>query len=482
MSNRRQRKLNGGSVGFVIDVVGALQAEHKPRRAASRQAILRTCQERRARFTTQRLKHVLAVCLSLGLLTRKRQSYSLCESRVHRYLKIYHANKQRSRHATNSGKVDMAEQNDTMDTREDGKCESGGQAAGSSGAVSAHQLITKHGVWPSEWQTPLWPNLSSTQAKSKSPSLRTLPGVLRYQPLDDVYVRGSSSSSSFKLPSWIGTGLPQLRKLSVSWTALTEIPPEIGQLTHLQTLRIYHSKLTHLCPEVASLTNLECLEIADSQITEMPDLSLLVRLRRLNVSGNRLVELPRLSAPHLRELKARRNLLSGTLTSQVLDLPELEELDVRDNQLEALPAGLDRLRHLRTLQVGCNRLQRLPDALPTALKLLHADHNQIAVWPASVSDMKALDTMDLSNNALVDVPDALVDATALRSLRLNSNAIQDLPYDLCTMTHLSVLTLAETPVDRLFPHVASRGWYQSAAVWFQRIRLMYPDGAAMPPK
>jgi hypothetical protein len=64
---------------------------------------------------------------------------------------------------------------------------------------------------------------------------------------------------------------------------------------------------------------------------------------------------------HLRHLDLRGNRLDRL--PEVWRLPHLETLDVRDNPLEAVPEELSTLRSLRTLLVDERMLERTPENL-----------------------------------------------------------------------------------------------------------------------
>jgi len=51
---------------------------------------------------------------------------------------------------------------------------------------------------------------------------------------------------------------------------LTQLPPEIGQLTQLQELDLRNNKLTQLPPEIGQLTQLRELHLNGNQITQLP--------------------------------------------------------------------------------------------------------------------------------------------------------------------------------------------------------------------
>jgi len=48
---------------------------------------------------------------------------------------------------------------------------------------------------------------------------------------------------------------------------LTELPESLGQLTHLQTLRLSNNQLTTLPESLGQLTQLQTLELGSNQLT-----------------------------------------------------------------------------------------------------------------------------------------------------------------------------------------------------------------------
>jgi hypothetical protein len=54
-----------------------------------------------------------------------------------------------------------------------------------------------------------------------------------------------------------------LVKLGLSGLALTQLPPELWQLTNLQELYLDNNQLSQLPPEIGQLTNLQELSLAD---------------------------------------------------------------------------------------------------------------------------------------------------------------------------------------------------------------------------
>ena len=82
---------------------------------------------------------------------------------------------------------------------------------------------------------------------------------------------------------------------------LTALPPEIGQLTALRSLRLDGNKLTALPPELWQLTALQDLSLDQNRLTALPpEIGRLTALRSLCLDGNKLTALP----PELWQLTA----------------------------------------------------------------------------------------------------------------------------------------------------------------------------------
>jgi len=87
-------------------------------------------------------------------------------------------------------------------------------------------------------------------------------------------------------------GLTQLQKLDLYGNKLTSLPSEIGGLTQLQTFRLSGNLLTSLPPEIGELSQLQVLGLSHNQLTSLPGsiLNLQNSLVLLNLIGNPIVE------------------------------------------------------------------------------------------------------------------------------------------------------------------------------------------------
>jgi len=149
-------------------------------------------------------------------------------------------------------------------------------------------------------------------------------------------------------------------ELDLSWLGLTALPPEIGQLTSLQTLDLGNNQLTALPPEV---WRLPCL-------------------RNLNISGNPLPEIP----PELWQKKDWEALGLGKLRLTALppeigQLTSLQTLNLPNNQLTALPPEIGQLTNLQNLYLQNNQLTALPPEIGqlTNLKRLNLHDNPLTL-------------------------------------------------------------------------------------------------------
>ncbi len=117
----------------------------------------------------------------------------------------------------------------------------------------------------------------------------------------------------------------QATSLSLSYTGLTHLPPEIGQLTHLEELDASFTGLTKLPPEIGQLTNLRRLDASFTGLSELPP------------------EIGRLK--HLEELAAHHTGLTE-LPPEIGQLTSLQRLDASFTGLRELPPELDQLPDL----------------------------------------------------------------------------------------------------------------------------------------
>jgi Leucine-rich repeat (LRR) protein len=238
-----------------------------------------------------------------------------------------------------------------------------------------------------------------TLTKSESFTTRELRKALRTGKLK------LSDRGLTEVPPEIGQ-LTNLKTLDLSGNQLTAPPPEIGQLINLQTLNLSGNQLTALPPEIGQLTYLQWLYLYDNRLTVLPpEIGQLTDLQRLGLSGNQLTALP----PEIGQL-------------------DLEWLSLYRNQLTALPPEIGQLTYLQWLYLYDNRLTVLPPEIGQLIYLRRLDlsGNQLTALPPEIGQLTNLKTLDLSGNQLTALPE-IGQLTRLQTLNFSNNKLRMLP-------------------------------------------------------
>ena len=145
------------------------------------------------------------------------------------------------------------------------------------------------------------------------------------------------------------------------------------------------------------------------------------------------------------------------------DIPHPENIqmiDVAENQLETIPAGIfDRFVNLRRLDLSNNTLRELPVQIfssLTQLTGLDIRFNQLTALDVNLfQNQTELDTLDLSNNHLCMLPAEIFSTTGkLNFLELNDNRLQELPEAIFNkLTKLRRVVLANNKLNVLRANV-----------------------------
>ena len=156
------------------------------------------------------------------------------------------------------------------------------------------------------------------------------------------------------------------------WKTLAgTIPPELGQLGHLQVLDLSRNQLTRTIPvALGQLGQLQVLDLSHNRLTGIipSELGQMGQLQELDLSYNSLVgsipsELGQLG--QLQELDLSHNSLLGSIPSELGQLGQLQALGLRHNRLSGcIPPELARLGLREWRDVPQNRLTNATPAEP----------------------------------------------------------------------------------------------------------------------
>jgi Leucine-rich repeat (LRR) protein len=140
-------------------------------------------------------------------------------------------------------------------------------------------------------------------------------------------------------------------------------------------------------------------------------------------------------------VKLRSNQL--TVVSEDIELFQgLEILDLSENRLAELPRVMGNLTNLTHLYLASNRLffAPIPKELGNLhrLKLLDLSSNELNTLPDELSEMTVLAYLDLSRNDFKELPACVVRFTSLQVLKIGFNKLRELPDSLGDLDMLRV--------------------------------------------
>ncbi|MCH2042578.1 MAG: leucine-rich repeat domain-containing protein [Saprospiraceae bacterium] len=153
--------------------------------------------------------------------------------------------------------------------------------------------------------------------------------------------------------------------LSLERKDLTPLPKTLAPFQNLEQLSIQGMDKEIHWLDFSTLPQLKKLSITYSSLTELPDsLKACQQLQELNLSINNLEELPQV----IRSLKALKKLSIGNnkikeLPKWIGELSQLEQLLLNSNQLTKLPDVFDKMPNLTKVSFSHNQLEELPDSL-----------------------------------------------------------------------------------------------------------------------
>ena len=154
----------------------------------------------------------------------------------------------------------------------------------------------------------------------------------------------------------------------------------------------------------------------------IPDGCCFPRLEFLNLSGNRIENIPEL----------------------FFEMPELEELHLNNNRISRLPETITRMKSLKELYCRNNLITGIPCSIGEmrgSLMYLSFEANRLAELPEDIGALCNLRALNLHGNQLCAIPENMGNSDNLKSLALGKNLLTRLPGSITRLTKLKRLNI-----------------------------------------
>lgn len=313
-------------------------------------------------------------------------------------------------------------------------------------------------------------------------------------------------------------GLTELKVLNLSSNCLVALPPELFQSSReLHRIYLQNNSLSVLAPGLLEgLDQLQVLDLSKNELSSRwvnrDTFSGLVRLIVLNLANNALTRidvnlfhdlyslqilnlehnnidfiaehafselknlhaltlshnnLARVEAFHLSGLYVLHQLLLDSNRIEYIhprafeNVTNLQDLGLNGNALGKIPVGLGKLRFLKTLDLGKNRIDRVNNSSFEGLDSLYGlrlvDNHIVNVSRDAFSTLTSLQVLNLASNKIKYVEQsAFASNPTLKAIRLDSNELTDMSG---VFTNLQSLVWLNVSANRLlwfdFSHLPS---------------------------
>lgn len=242
--------------------------------------------------------------------------------------------------------------------------------------------------------------------------------------------------------------------------------------------------------------SLTVLTARNMELERLPDLSRFTRLRRIQLEGHALNQLPKStfiadSLTHIiignsklerihfrkshaikavslhhnqlrrfpRSIRKLKNLQSLNLeNNQIKHIPRfvkrmdsLKDINLNHNQIQLTRRSIRRLAHIEAVSLGANKLTKLPENIGklNGTKSLNLGKNSIGYLPKSFSKLQKLEQIIFYENKFTDFPDAILHLESLKHIDFYRNQLATLPDGLGELKHLEQLFVSYNQLETL---------------------------------
>ena len=185
----------------------------------------------------------------------------------------------------------------------------------------------------------------------------------------------------------------------------------------------------------------EYIELCQKIISELLDLKIV----SLHLEHKGLSEIPNIPYKNLKYLYLQDNKLTDV--SQLSKLTELVSLNISSNKISNIP---DFPESLLYLYLSNNNISRLPTSFSNLinLQILYLNGNQLSEIPPEIYNLSQIWMLDLSDNKITVIPSQIKLLYNLQNLNLHGNLIKKFPYEI-TEIPLKFLNISKNPLTDL---------------------------------
>lgn len=222
--------------------------------------------------------------------------------------------------------------------------------------------------------------------------------------------------------------LKNLQLLDISSNKFVNYPEVINYCTNLLQIDISYNKIHEIPDSINKLTKLAKLNLSNNRINRIGNLSSLINLRTLNLRYNRITSLES-KASNLQNLFLTNNRLCQFQDN----LSKLRTLEIQENPITHLSYNGDFLEFMTSLSLNKAKLSSLPadllKKLPN-LEKLEINDNNLTQLPSEFCQMTRLVYLSVAKNKLESFPEEIFLLRSLKILDAHSNNLRRLPVGL----------------------------------------------------
>lgn len=254
--------------------------------------------------------------------------------------------------------------------------------------------------------------------------------------------------------------LKQLEVLDLSYNELTSAwinrDTFVG-LIRLIILKLNNNKISKIDQFVfRELYNLQSLNLEHNNIEVIAQNAFtdLKNLHELLLSNNQIKVIESKNFADLfvlNQLILESNQIKSIHPNAFDNLTNLNDLSLNDNQLDTIPSSIKKLRYLKSLDLGKNKISVIDndsfEGLEELLGLRLTDNHITTVTKNAFAPLKDLHVLNLASNKIKHIDQsAFISNPTLRAIRLDNNLLEDISSVFTSLPSLVLLNVSDNNI------------------------------------